>query len=154
MLLIALAFHQNQVQSLEPIRNTSQIMVKKKGGRNTCIQRIISLVCILQTLAPGKQITFLNLKGILFAHKLEITCCHIIGLLSNICTLYKTLLTNTVANKQQILPASSRPSWVSPSSVTSNSFTKLEGNSPDLPFSVPLHQPSSTCRQDMVLPVP
>lgn len=47
----------------------------------------------------------------------------------------------------RIPPVSSRASCVSPSSATSNSFTKFEGNSPVLPFSVPLHQPSSTCAE-------
>ena len=37
------------------------------------------------------------------------------------------------------LPESSWASWVSPSSVTSSSFTKFEGNSPNLLFRVPFH---------------
>lgn len=47
------------------------------------------------------------------------------------------------------LPVSSAVvSLDSPSSVmVSSSLTKLEGNSPDLPFEFPLHQPSSTCKE-------
>ena len=48
-----------------------------------------------------------------------------------------------------LLPVStvavSLDSWSSP--MEFSSLTKLEGNSPDLPFNVPLHQPSSTCTQ-------
>lgn len=51
------------------------------------------------------------------------------------------------------LPVSSAV-WLldSPSSpVASSSFTKLEGNRPDLPLKLPFHQPSSTCTPNKCL---